>query len=246
MDDATTSDTKKRKRDEVDESDPKLREYLQVFQSGTKLADEMVEISTPAATAEKKKLLEEGESDDEYEYIPSRPEKRQMRQVPDDQHVKTSKDDDSMAVDEEPETNGVPTEPETEAPPDPAPAATMAATDDDWLRSRTNRLLDLVDGDEVPPLPPKNTDAQMTEPEGKSVPVDPDSKPQTQEKSQAVDTADAPDDASGDVVQDEEDASIATVRKTSRLFVRNLPYTATEAELHEHFEQFGEVQEVRD
>ncbi|KAL2755063.1 hypothetical protein ACRALDRAFT_2020392 [Sodiomyces alcalophilus JCM 7366] len=238
--DAATSDSKKRKRVEVDESDPKLREYLQVFQSGKGVADEMAEMSTPAAAAEKKKLLEEGESDDEYELIPARPEKRQMRQAPDDEPVKAPREDDSMAVDKEPELNGAPTEPETEAPPDPAPEANTAATDDDWLRARTNRLLDLVDEDEVPPPPsPKAASDQIAKPEVKGDPVDPEGETQAQEPEAAV--ADAPDDAQ----KDEEDASIATIRKTSRLFVRNLPFTAAESDLREHFEQFGEVQEVR-
>ncbi|ROT42270.1 RNA-binding domain-containing protein [Sodiomyces alkalinus F11] len=236
--DAATAESKKRKRDEVDESDPKLQEYLQVFQHGKGLADEIAETLTPAAVAEKKKLLEEGESDDEYELIPTRPEKKQMRQAPHDQPEKLSREDDSMAVDKEPEANGAGTEPETEVQPDPAPEANVAATDDDWLRSRTNRLLDLVDEDEMPPPLPKNTDDQVVEPEVKGDQVDPQSELQTQEPEASI--ADVP----GDVEKDGEDASIATIRKTARLFARNLPYTAAEPDLREHFEQFGEVQEV--
>lgn len=36
----------------------------------------------------------------------------------------------------------------------------------------------------------------------------------------------------------------ASIEETARLFVRNLPYTATEADLAEAFGQHGELSEV--
>ncbi|CAA7026873.1 unnamed protein product [Microthlaspi erraticum] len=43
---------------------------------------------------------------------------------------------------------------------------------------------------------------------------------------------------------DSHDADIDDVLQTGRLFVRNLPYTATEEELMEHFSKFGEISEA--
>jgi multiple RNA-binding domain-containing protein 1 len=40
------------------------------------------------------------------------------------------------------------------------------------------------------------------------------------------------------------DDSLEAIRRTSRLFVRNLPYSATQEDLRETFERFGTIEEV--
>jgi multiple RNA-binding domain-containing protein 1 len=40
------------------------------------------------------------------------------------------------------------------------------------------------------------------------------------------------------------DDSLEAIRRTSRLFVRNLPYSATQEDLREAFERFGTIEEV--
>lgn len=115
-------------------------------------------------------------------------------------------------------------------------------TDDDWLRSRTSRLLGLVDDDdtvlEENPRPGRLSTSEASgnvqthislgtsdtgsQAEGDPVqPTDTKASPETQEANSAVAT-------------------------TDRLFVRNLPYTVTEQELRTHFEQVGsgQVEEV--
>jgi len=51
-----------------------------------------------------------------------------------------------------------------------------------------------------------------------------------------------------EVLQDEGDKPdpiIEAIKTNGRLFVRNLPYTATEDDLREHFQPFGALEEVR-
>jgi multiple RNA-binding domain-containing protein 1 len=40
------------------------------------------------------------------------------------------------------------------------------------------------------------------------------------------------------------DDTLESIRRTSRLFVRNLPYSATQEDLRAAFEQFGTLEEV--
>lgn len=60
---------------------------------------------------------------------------------------------------------------------------------------------------------------------------------------------DAPEDVetSPQTLHDREDASneVPDLSDTGRLFVRNLPFTATEEDLHQHFGKFGEIDELK-
>lgn len=114
------------------------------------------------------------------------------------------------------------------------------ADDDDWLRNRTNRLLDLADEDDIIPIRPRPTTADTTNRE--------DPGPAALEK---VDTTGKNTDAvPGENAQEGTDsqdaATLNAIRKTARIFCRNLPYDATAEDLRAHFERFGEVEEVRD
>lgn len=239
-------DNKKRKREELDESDPKLREYLQVFQPSKKsYANEMVDVMEAAAAKEQKKLLEDGESDDEYEAIPPRPEKRQMREAPkEDQRPAEPLPDKDEAMPDAAPIPG-PTRDATQKEASPAAVNNAATSDDDWLRSRTNRLLDLMDDDEVL-QPPAQQDSGETVRSTPAVnhegPADDSEKPKPETDAGAgAEDAPAP---SGKKAEKDEDETLATIKRTSRLFVRNLAYSVNEDDLRTHFEQFGELQEV--
>lgn len=192
--------------------------------------------------------IPEVESDGEYETIPSRKEKHSK-----DSHEESKNQLTTHAV---PVTNGVtasqgreaveeskelghePIGDESEGTVDGAVEPSTAVNDDDWLRSRTNRLLDLMDPADVPP--PKRSDS-------------------TNKVSKVPDIADdvlkgakSSDDVVGAVTPDEPAAETSTtpdtrdlIRRTSRLFLRNLPYGATEDEIREEFGKFGAIQEVR-
>ncbi|KAL8846183.1 MAG: hypothetical protein Q9221_008712 [Calogaya cf. arnoldii] len=115
-------------------------------------------------------------------------------------------------------------------------------TDDDWLRSRTSRLLGLEDDDV--PAPEDTHDSERlskgeasgnaqsqssSEISGAGVQVDANLVQQTDPNATPV----APE------TDEKTDA-------TGRLFVRNLPYTVTDQDLRHHFEQLGhgQVEEV--
>lgn len=237
---------KKRKRDDLEKSDSKLSEYLRTFQPGKSTANEVSEMMDPAAAAEQEKLLQDAESDEEYEKIPARPEKKQMKEAPatepETNRVSFPSSTGKMAGEQEDldADPGHEPEPPTETKPD------ALATDDDWLRSRTNRLLDLVDIDELPQrhLPPQQNDDQVTghtDGENREVRTG-DGRPQDTE-SKAEKSPGSPE-LIKEAQEPDEEPAVAAIRKTSRLFVRNLPFATSEEDLRTHFEQFGEVQEV--
>lgn len=241
--DSTVS--KKRRANEPDPSDPKLREFLKVMGS----SKEGVLEDASAAAGEGQASLDvpqvavpEDESDDEYEEIPSRKDV-ERKAVP-----------STRAQPEKKETPGE-AAPQMEQPPDPTSAAVdeedaelasgdnsgagpEPADDDDWLRSRTNRLLDLMDPDDLP-----------TEPKGGPIKQP---QPQPQQKDTAgPDTKQTPpqtaNDTATDTMEVDETANASTeeqIRRTSRLFVRNLPYGATEDDIRAKFEEFGILEEV--
>jgi multiple RNA-binding domain-containing protein 1 len=131
----------KRKRSDVDESDPKLKEFLEVMRPKSKSKTWDTE-DTQAQDVQKppRKVqameLPEAESDNEYEMVPIKSKKKKPTPVTSAPPVAGV----PFAVVEPFETG------EAEIQGDPPQASGgLDATDDDWLRSRTNRLLDLVD-----------------------------------------------------------------------------------------------------
>ncbi|PTB68311.1 RNA-binding domain-containing protein [Trichoderma citrinoviride] len=236
--------SKKRKREDLDESDPKLREFLRVMKTGKEgvLADEtnpdadMTGLATGGDV-----LVPEGESDDEYEQIPKKKEKLRKLEssetsrslVTNQRPSKETSDQGALPVAEGVVADDVKPQ-EAEKP----PPLDAAATDDDWLRSRTNRLLDLVDPEDLPrptePAVEAETVVRDDEDDGDAPPSPRDA---TEE--------DAPEEADGKGAEGPgADDAVATITRTSRLFVRNLPYTTTEEDLHQEFGKFGTLQEV--
>ena len=101
-------------------------------------------------------------------------------------------------------------------------------SDADWLRLRTNRVLDIVDDDEVPK---PRSDVQLAQGE-----VIESSKGVAGETELPhVETTEA-----GDIALSEEDK----IRQTGRLYLRNLPFNVTEEDLRRHFSKHGAIEEV--
>lgn len=218
---------KKRKREGVDESDPKLKEYLDMMRPGqansSKLEGIYGQQPGEQQDVEMAVVPVDDESDDEYEAIPAKKSKHReevLQEAPAAQvHAPLPVVDPPQAVDQD--------MPDAKGPAD--------ATDDDWLRSRTNRLLDLVDPDDQAALPPPRA------PPSQAPAVT--SEPSPLEE---VELDHAPSESSGESVVEKTDEEIASeqVLRTGRLFVRNLPFKATEAELAKHFRKYGETEEV--
>ncbi|KAI0473966.1 RNA-binding domain-containing protein [Xylariaceae sp. FL0804] len=232
---------RKRKRNTPDENDPKLREYLSVMHSSKHAAGESHGIEGETAMEPPKKLAavaaEEG-SDDEYEAIPARNRRVPLQEAreapgPPVQTTDPSKADIPEAV----EANG---EDEKGATRHLDTAANHTVdTDDDWLRQRTNRLLDLVDDDEITPEIKKPVEPPSEPPQ-----VSDQMQPNDDVETGSPRNEDAGVDHGSQAPETQPQDMISKIRKTSRVFVRNLPYTATENDLRSYFEKCGKIEEV--
>ncbi len=215
----------KRKRSDVDESDPKLKEFLEVMQPASKLKtltksmedESMMEPPTKVQALE----IPEGESDGEYETVPKKSRKQSPPRIAVSPAPAPALSEQSISS-------------EVQVADPTAPNA----TDDDWLRSRTNRLLDLMDPEDIVGGTMPNSTTQNIQPVAETrvsvdEPVDPDDKPPEET-------------LEGEKEQEEEkpDPTLEAIKTNGRLFVRNLPYSTSEDDLRKHFEPFGSLEEV--
>lgn len=113
----------------------------------------------------------------------------------------------------------------------------IPTNDADWLRSKTSRLLDLVNEDELPKLLTPSKDL------GSEVSVNGNG---AQDAASSVSSEEGALYRSPDHVndQDQEGANRRISDFNGRLFVRNLPYDATEADLQRAFSKYGNLEEV--
>lgn len=226
--------SKKRKREDLNESDPKLNEYLDVMRQGQTSSSKLEGIRSQTIEAKGTGVpvvpVEEAESDDEYEQIPARKPKRQ-------------KEEGDITIPAEPvpeaSTANAPQLPAEDAPKTSQIADAMAdATDDDWMRSRTNRLLDLIDPDDPAAF------ASVTAPRPTQQPIIAIKPPQPEDADMEDSSPEAAAPHESAVDGADEDDPIHIIRRTCRLYARNLPFKATEAELTSHFEKYGKLAEV--
>lgn len=110
-----------------------------------------------------------------------------------------------------------------------------AIENDEWMRARTNRLLDLVEPDEIrlEPTPDDSTPDFPEDQVSSAVTI------QKDEASPATTLELRPDEPA------HENAVEKKIRETGRLYLRNLSYTTSEADLRETFGAFGTIEEVR-
>jgi len=161
--------------------------------------------------------------------------------VAEDNHAKRVKQDAAPQIVQEPSIQAD-AEQDTMMADSNAPPA--GASDLDWMRSRTSRLLGLVEDDdeedEVANTRPKSASPVISdhasryksgsifEPEGDN--QDQDNEPQTS----ALPTVEI----------EAVTADVAAIQASGRLFLRNLAYTVTEEELRTCFSPFGTLEEV--
>ncbi|KAL1873016.1 Multiple RNA-binding domain-containing protein 1 [Diaporthe australafricana] len=217
----------KRKREALDESDPKLKEYLDMMRPGQTTSSKLEGIYGQQPSEQKDVEMApvpvDDESDDEYEAIPAKKPKHREESV--EETPAAQLEDPSLVVDPSPQAIDQDV-PNTTGPAD--------ATDDDWLRSRTNRLLDLVDPDDQSALPPAPAPPSRA-PAVTSGPSPPAEAELPRAPPEAIEPV---------VEKTEEEIATEQILRTGRLFVRNLPFKATEAELAKHFRKYGETEEV--
>ncbi|KAI6711153.1 hypothetical protein JHW43_006296 [Diplocarpon mali] len=212
----------KRKREELGESDPKLKEFMDIMQPASKLKTwkaQMTDNDEASTNLKKAVELSGGESDGEYEVVP----KKSRRKSPLPQFIPARTP--SPIAEVEPGQIGADVA---------SPNAPAAATDEDWLRTRTNRLLDLMDPDEIGAVMTGAVPAQNA---GPTQVVSTQSGASVEQQESVAEQEDAEE-------EEEPDPNLVAIKTTGRLFVRNLPYSATEDDLREHFAPFGTLDEV--
>ena len=228
------------------EDKDKLREYLQVMQPPSKSKtwqnqdarslhksphDEVQ--TTAAVKAEGKSYL----SDDEYEHVPkkqkiSKPEKLSSEtSLPSPPESPAADPQDSEVIQKGVE---VPTEEPASVPP--------TASDTDWLRSRTSRLLGLVDDDDA--IERSLDDEQAPE---KPAPDTQDMKGEGR-GTEYAETFNREDTSNRGHITAETAHSGSEPAANGRLFLRNLAYTTTEDDLRRYFESqgFEDIEDVSD
>ncbi|KAI3340696.1 RNA recognition domain-containing protein [Ustulina deusta] len=235
----TDANVKKRKRDALDESDPKLQEFLNVMQASRISTNKLhghEDDSVLEPPTKKVAVVDEPESGDEYHSMPAQPRKRTAtpppKLVPESQTRPPAMpivDPSADAPDEQSASQTVNRAQE---------AITGTLDDDDWLRNRTNRLLDLADQDDIVPVRPQPTTVDRTGEQCLEHSI-PDNVNTTEENTAAV-----PEESVERNTDSQYAATLEAIRKTARIFCRNLPYDATAEDLRTHFEKFGEVEEV--
>jgi multiple RNA-binding domain-containing protein 1 len=221
----------KRKREEPTEQDPKLKEFLEVYQAPSKNniwangESQLVETVAPAEEVMPAVVDAGDESDNEYQVIAKKPktsgapsddvaaEEPELEQAPAAQAPAVAADTGD-AMEDVQETNA---------------AEQGPVSDADWLRSRTNRVLDLVEDDEEP---------KATAPQSKPVAQTRAAPKAVEERPEPVPATETP---TVDAVLSEEDK----IRDTGRLYLRNLHFEVAENEIRDHFTKYGSLQEVR-
>ncbi|KAL5119761.1 Multiple RNA-binding domain-containing protein 1 [Pleosporales sp. CAS-2024a] len=229
----------KRKRQQAElEQDPKLKEFLHVYQPPSKTnvwtnGDTQPDVMVSSAVDGVPAIAADDESDDDYQVIAKKPKTTvdatkpsasagPTKPVEPDQGVDLVEDmfhhhDDQNMGDGEDATE-----------PSGGPV-----TDDDWLRSRTNRVLDLVEDDGVPvPAAPSLASEPLQQQRLEAVEDTEDAK-HIETQASATDPSEVP-------TSDE----VEKIRETGRLYLRNLHFDVTEDELQHHFAKYGSLEEV--
>ena len=240
-------DAGKRDDSKPDAEDPKLQEFLEAYKPKSKKraweaegtganATAIIQQDRPDKTAQK-----EAESDGEYQEVARKPKRAKKEHSPEETHPEAKPEPVATTVNPEPESlNG-----ETQAT--AAGAGAGAVSDADWARSRTSRLLGLLDEDEEEAAALAHPAPAQTGPN-----LDSDDEPIKGATSTRL--ADAPESSlpspplekTRDPVKPlATNAETELVHSSMRLFVRNLAYDVKQEDLEAEFSTFGDMDEVR-
>lgn len=238
----------KRKREDEAENDPKLKEYLAAMQPAKNQktwADDAWQSTAPVPqqeqpAADKEKDTSGQSEEDTLTYN----QKKRLKQGGDDaaypHKIEEQHKEQAFTSEQKPD------EMDVDAPA-PVVAEEKPKDDMDWLRSRTSRLLGLMDEEEeneaIAKAQPSKVQTYDSDEE-----EEPAKGGKAQQNSTAEGTGSKPaeeEEKTTEEKQVEHDANIDQIQKTGRLFVRNLSYKIKEEELHPLFSPFGKIDEVR-
>ena len=215
----------------------KLLEFLEVMRppSKSKIWEnqdaEVSQVAPKSILGAEDAVIQAARNGDVYEHLPRKRKKERQSEV---ENVLST--DPPVPVDVSSvyaRTHSIDRDPPQELIQEPL-TKSSAVSDDDWLRSRTSRLLGLMDDDDVQP-----TALPIDAPAGNTGPSE------VPELIKAWSVSDAS-------VQTNEESKVDQgvfeneTLGNARLFVRNLTYTTTQEDLRKHFENqgHGNIEEV--
>ncbi|KAJ6190825.1 hypothetical protein N7519_000846 [Penicillium mononematosum] len=245
--DASVDNNLKRKRDgEKKPQDPKLQEYLSLMGSSSKTRtwandDEMIKPSVDTVPV----INQPAQEEEEIQDLPSHPKKAKTEKPP---TAAKPEQPEPMVIDKG-EEEEVQETPEQDNSAEPEVVDTRPISDEDWLRSKTSRLLGLLDEEEQEEFDQQKATAAVTAPTKAVSPpsASGDESPQRDEESRtaAIEKI-APNTTDVDSITEAtpEDPNIDLIRNSARLFLRNLAYDTTESDLQPIFERFGKIEEI--
>ncbi|KAJ6101997.1 hypothetical protein N7486_004424 [Penicillium sp. IBT 16267x] len=254
VDNSAEGALKKRKREAEKAQDPKLKEYMTLMQSGktrTWANDDTMAVPSADPTP----VINQPTQDNSVaEELPSQPKKARIQQpLPVASTQEPEPEPEPMVIDHSEEDGNEDTSAQEETPAQDGQEEAGPASDMDWLRSKTSRLLGLLDEDE-----------QQAEFEERKVdkPVESRSSPKDESRSAAIEqitsqpepepvtnvdeTVDesAEEEEKENEISPEQAKNIELIRDSARLFLRNLSYDLKEADLHPLFSPFGKTEEI--
>lgn len=167
------------------------------------------------------------ESDDEYQVIAKKPKTVETPEAAGERQFVSAPATAPLVATEE--TSAAHVDAAMPDAPDAAAVDQPPTTDEDWLRSKTNRLLDLVEDDPVPVAPA-------------SAPTKPaadkrDSPVATEQQLEPAQPAADPVAPAGPSEEDK-------IRETGRLYLRNLHFEVVEEDIRNRFSKYGSLDEV--
>jgi multiple RNA-binding domain-containing protein 1 len=169
------------------------------------------------------------ESDDEYQVIAKKPKTAPEPAMSAKESVPAMVQHDATKTRDEASQPSN----EMEGVEDTAAADQDPLTDADWLRSRTNRVLDLVEDDEQP------------SPDVSAPPPAPKPAASQEAFEQPAEATQIEEQPNAQVSAVPTSSEVEKIRDTGRLYLRNLHFDVTEDELRAHFSKYGSLEEVR-
>ena len=233
---------RKRASEGQQEADPKLKEFLESYKpkSKRKAWDSMDGAGSGANQVTVVPNVDKKDaSDGEYETVP----KKAKKTVPMSEQEPAAapnldtgkKENQAPLLDRSEQSHATVEINEAEAKP--------SVSDSDWARSRTSRLLGLLD-DEEEKEPLSSAAPHPSSPDRSKIELTSTGaqRPALTEAAASIPTP--PADENIEAPDNETDTDPTGVRSTMRLFLRNLSYDVTQAALEAEFAPFGALEEV--
>ncbi|KAL4961686.1 RNA-binding ribosome biosynthesis protein MRD1 [Aspergillus stella-maris] len=231
--DATASNLKRKRDGEPAPQDPKTQEYLSLITQPSKIRtwanDDQLPTPVEADSQPKEQPAEDDTTQEELTYA-----QRKKAKLGQDNTADSNAPGDaghSPVADE----NNVESAPEaSEEKQEEQDQAPEPVSDSDWLRSKTSRLLGLLDEDEQEAFQPPaavDEDTPMVDSKVDAITVGSAEKP-AENVAEKAPTA------------PEVDTNIENIRISARLFIRNLSYETKESDLQPLFSPFGKLEEI--